>query len=113
MPDLFRWIKVGPGIVGRNVPVAVAVFAVFGLAIWRLDSDFLVMAALAVVALLACAYFAAMFWYANKHPEFSTLDGTTLVDYRRAQMTASEPRIIDVTDTRITANTPPQIESTE
>jgi hypothetical protein len=105
MPDLFRWIKVGPGIVGRNVPVAVAVFAVFGLAIWRLDSDFLVMAALAVVALLACAYFAAMFWYANKHPEFSTLDGTTLV--------ASEPRIIDVTDTRITANTPPQIESTE
>lgn len=111
--NVFRWVKVGPGIVGRNVPVAIAVVAVFGLGIWRLQSEWMIMAVLGGTGLLAAAYFAVVFWYATRFPDFSTLDGASLVEYRRTQMASNDAPVLDLSQAQITANTSPQIELVE
>lgn len=94
--DLLRWIKVGPGVVGRTVPVAVCLLLVLGLAIWKLNDSTLIAALSGLAVLFVIGYFAVAFWYANKYPDFSTLDGGALVDYRRTQIAASDPKIIDL-----------------
>lgn len=108
--DVFKWVKVGPGVVGRTVPIILVLLAAIIAAILRVGSDQLIMLLVGAAVLAAAGYIAIAFWYANKHPDFSTLDGSTLVDYRRTQMAPSEPKMIDVTNAHITSNTSPQIE---
>jgi hypothetical protein len=108
--NVFRWVKVGPGVVGRTVPVAVCLLAVLGVAIWKI-ADPLMITGLAVLAVLFVAgYFALAFWYANKHPDFSTLDGGALVDYRRAQLAARDEKIIDLEAQVVPNTTAPIVE---
>lgn len=107
--DLLRWVKVGPGVVGRTVPVAVCLLVVLGLTIWKLADQTLTFLVAASAVLFVCGYFALAFWYACRHPDFSTLDGGALVDYRRTQIAARDPKIIDI-GAQIVPNTVPQIE---
>jgi hypothetical protein len=111
--ELFRRLRTGPGIVGRNVPVAVTIFAVFGVAVWRLQSDMLIMIALGGVGVLAVFYFAAMLWYANKHPHHSAMDGSDLKEHLRIQMSAHDAKMINLPEPKLTANTTLQIEGKE
>ena len=107
----FRWIRVGPGVVGRTVPVVVCFTAVLGVAIWKLNDPFWIVWLAVIGATVVSCYFGAAFWYANKYPDFSTLDGGSLVDYRRAQLGAKDPKIIEVNPEIVPNTSPPQLPS--
>ena len=93
--EIFRWIKFGPGIVGRTVPLMIVVSAVFGIALYKMNGSADIVLCLEILSGLVLAYLGIAFWYAHKHPEFSTLDGRSLVEYRRAQLSAGNDTTID------------------
>lgn len=94
---------------GRTVPVAVCLLVVLAIAVWKLNDPSVVLIVVALAVVFVSGYFCLAFWYANKHPDFSTLDGGALVDYRKTQMAARDPKIIDV-DAQIVPNSAPQLE---
>lgn len=108
----FRWVNVGPGVVGRTVPVAICFFALLGVAIWRVPDAALITPIVGLAALLAVGYFALVFWFANKYPDFSTLDGGSLVDYRRTQLGAKDPAIIEINPKIVPNNSVPELPDT-
>jgi len=93
----FHAIRMGPGVVGRTSTVVLAMILVGGVAIWALKgSAAAVLAIVGATLLLAIGYVATAFWYANKHPQFATLEGAELVRYKEVELAASSPEIIDL-----------------
>ena len=93
--DVIRHIKDGPGVVGRTARVAIAASIVFLVGIWAVHSSpFYVLALVILFTLLIAGYFGVSFWYANKYPDFSTLDGRELVEYRRLEQATKDKGVI-------------------
>jgi hypothetical protein len=104
-----RAIEGGPGVVGRTSTIVFALNLVLSIAIWAVRAESMLVIALScLLAFVDLVYLIAAFWYANKHPEFATLEGGSLVDYRKAQQAAKEAIIIDNDAPPIENLTPPK-----
>ena len=92
---VLRYIKHGPGLVGRTAPIALALVFLFGLAIWSLRSmPYMVLGLVALISLIIAGYFALVFWYGTKYAKFATMDGQELVDYYRIEQAASDNTVV-------------------
>jgi len=105
----WRFLKAGPGVVGRTSPVAIGAIVALMLAIWAVsDNSYLVMWLVLGVIFVSTAFCGAAFWYANKHPQHASLEGAELVEYAAIQQAARDPKTIDL-EAESTANTAPPI----
>ena len=111
--EVLRWIKFGPGVIGRTIPLMIVVAMVFGVAIYRIEGAEMIFSSLILLVIVVLIYLAGALWYANKHPDFSTLDGRTLVDYRRAQISSSDSELIEFDGPLVSNNPPEEIEGEE
>jgi hypothetical protein len=101
-------VRSGPGVVGRTSYVALALILLsFGALYAFRDRPELVLTVFLIDVVVAVAYVAAAFWYANKFPHFATMEGAEVVRYTELQQAAKEPGLVIDGSAEPVANTSP------
>lgn len=108
----FQTIRMGPGVVGRTTGLMLGVAAVAFAAVVALRDDPWLAGGVFLLFLAAVSvYIWRAFRYAERHPEFATLDGALLIKYKEIEQAARDRRIIDVTPNPVANTTPAEITS--
>lgn len=93
---------------GRTSHVALALLLLsFGAIFVLRGSPWIVLGIFAVDVLAAASYVWVAFWYANKYPQFATVEGAEVVRYTELQQSAKEPAVIEGSATPIANTAPP------
>lgn len=75
-----RW---GHGMIGKASVVAVALLLVIAIAVWRVPSEWAILALVALAAGLFLYYLNRILNWAKENPELAATEGTTYVQSRR------------------------------
>lgn len=102
-------IQMGPGVVGRTsyVVLAFMILSIIAMTLLR-DNHLLVAGIFGVGAFLISGYVAIAYWYANKYPHHSVMDGAHFVRHAEIQQAAKNPEIIDVEAEPVANTAPPK-----
>ena len=87
LAESYRHVRFGRGLVGKTSYATIALFALWGIILWRLTENFWF-----DVGLISCGgIVTGIYWwwvrgtqaFAREHPELALLEGAELLEYRR------------------------------
>lgn len=89
-------LKIGQGFMGKTAVVLLALLAMMGIAIWKLQSDVAIVAIVVLGLAAVTGWFLRMEYYTENHPELASLEGAQLLSYWRWQArTKAGPKSVE------------------